>query len=268
MKKLLALLVLASTALASATLTYPQSIFMDYGTYNDANQYYLGSFDLGKVAPGQTLKLMFSRNTGPGNTESEASIFWETAEGEGISSQINGMELVATHVVPVTARGKYSFNVVLKGSELGTIAPHFITFNVFVTENIYSFKYENSHVMDAGATKTVEMKITSSSAASDTLMFRNVDGMPSGWLDQKDVVIGPGETKTIAMKITPNEEGMYNANVRVTRKSSAVQDSVPLTLRVKPTVSSKLKAFSEGFSIIPVIMQPFYSLLSLLGMAA
>lgn len=268
MKKLLALLILTSAAFASATMTYPREIAMDYGSYNDQNVYYLGEFDLGNVAPGQTLELVFSRNTGPGNTESDASIFWEKAEGTGVTSSLDGLDLGVKHVIPASARGYYAFDLTLEGSEVGTIAPHRMTIKTYVTEDVYSFEYERIHVMSAGTTKDVIVKITSSSAASETITFQSADGIPSGWVKQDDVRMGPLETKTITMKVTPNEEGLYDAKIKAGRASSSVQDVLPITVRVKPTLNSKLKAFGEGFSIIPVVMQPFYSLLSLLGAIA
>ncbi|NYZ79664.1 hypothetical protein H0N95_00255, partial [Candidatus Micrarchaeota archaeon] len=228
----------------------------------------LGEFDLGNVAPGQTLELVFSRNTGPGNTESDASIFWEKVDGIGFTSSLNGMDIDVTYKIPAATRGNYALELTLEGSEVGTIAPHKMTLKMYVTEDVYSFGYEPSLVMSAGTTEDVVVKITSMSAASDVINFRSTEGIPSGWINQNDVVIGPGETKMVTMKVTPNEEGMYNAKIKAGRSSSAIQDVLPLNVRVKPTLSSKLKAFGEGFSIIPVIMQPFYSLLSLLGAIA
>lgn len=265
MKKIIALLILTSVAIASAALTYPQSIMMDYGAYNEQNVYYLGEFDLGKISPGQDLRLVFSRHTGPGNSESDASIFWESAEGNEVSSFVKGMNLEAVHTIPPSVRGNYAFDLTLRGSKLGTIAPHKIKFKLFITEDVYFFEYEKTHEMSAGTTKEITVKIRSESIASDVLNFRNSEGIPSSWIEQDNLVMGPGETKTVTMKITPNEEGMYNAKIKAGRLSSQITDTMPMEIRVKPTLSSKLKAFNEGFSIIPVIMQPFYSLMSLLG---
>ena len=50
------------------------------------------------------------------------------------------------------------------------------------------------------------------------------------------------------------------------RKSSNEFDRKEITVWAKPTFNSKLKAFSEGFSIIPVIMQPIYSIFSIIGL--
>lgn len=265
MKKIVFLVLLATIVSASSTLVYPQMIHMNIGSYDENNDYYMGEFDLGKIAPGQNLKLIFSRNTSEYNTESEASIFWIRADGNDIHSSMSVHFIEASYEIPFNLRGEHKFNLTLRGSEVGTIAPHIITFKTFITENVYDFEFQKEHVLKAGETKEITMKIKSHSASADTLTFKNTEGIPSNWIKKTDVLIEPGETKIITIKANANEEGQYFAKLNVGRHSSQLHDSLEMNFRVKPTLSAKLKAFSEGFSIIPVVMQPFYSLISILG---
>ena len=265
MKKIVFLVLLATIVSASSTLVYPQTIYMNMGSYDENNDYYMGEFDLGKIAPGQDLKMIFSRNTSEYNTESEASIFWIKAEGNNIQSLMSVHFIEASYKIPFNLRGEHKFNVTLKGSEVGTITPHIMTFKIFVTENVYDFEFQKEHVLNAGKTKGITIKIKSNSASADTLTFTNTEGIPSNWIKKSNVLMEPGETKLITILANANEEGQYSAKLNVGRHSSQLHDSLEMNFRVKPTFSAKLKAFSEGFSIIPVVMQPFYSLLSMIG---
>jgi len=260
-------LVVLSSVLASATLVYPKHVIMNYGTYLEDNNYFLGEYDLGDVAPGQVIELVFSRNTGPNNTESSASIFWESAEVKPFpySFKLNPKNLTVRVSVPETLRGDQKFNVTLYG-HVGTIAPHLITFKVKVKEDVFSFEAPSSLEVVQGHTEYFFIKVKSSSAASDTLIIRKLSGIPSKWIDGREVFLGPFEEKTLKFSLTPNEEGYYPGGIVVERKSSALRDFLKLDLRVKPSFDSKLKAFSEGYSVIPVVLQPFYSLMSLLGL--
>jgi hypothetical protein len=269
MKRLVSFILLIATVAASASLTYPQIINMNDGVLDTQQQVlYMGTFDLGNAAPNQELTLIFSRNTGENGALSSASIFWQSAEGN-VDYSLSGSAITVTHRIPEIS-GDYYFNVTLKGSDVGTITPHIITFKVFVKKEIYTYDYTENHTVMAGVAKSFDLLIRSSSAAGETLSFRNSEGIPSSWITAGDsrnsIFIEPYGTRTVAVTLTPNEEGNFDANLFVLRESSNVRDSLPLNVRVKPTVQSKLRAFSEGFSIIPVVMQPFYSLLSMMGL--
>jgi hypothetical protein len=270
MKYLVALVLLMATVSASAMLISPKQITMNMGNYTPDNIYYLGEFDLGRIAPGQTLELVFTRNTGQNGTESSASIFWEkaTAPAELMpQTEITATDLTMSLKIPEDKRGNLIFNVTLEGIEIGTIAPHTMTLKLQVTESVFSYSYEQRHYLYAGEPEQIPLTITSSSAGKDTLIFSDIEGIPSGWLSNSPAQIAPFEQKQIMLTVIPNEEGYFEAKINVGRTSSSLKDTNPLVLRVYPTFQSKLRAFGEGFSIIPVLLQPLYSLLSMFGLA-
>lgn len=264
MKQLILFIMLTSIALSSVTMIYPKELTVNYGHYDENQDYFLGVHELGKVAPGQQISLVFSRNTGDNNTESPASIYWESATGKNVISKLSGNTIEAVFTAPEKL-GTYLFNITLKGNEIGTIAPHIISFRIETSEDAYEYTFDRMHTMKAGESKEFIIVVKSNSVADDTILFEKAEGIPSGWIVINNIELKSGETKTTTATLTPNEEGHYSANLLIGKKSTAHLDEEEITVWAKPTFTSKMKSFNEGFSIIPVIMQPFYSIFSMIG---
>ncbi len=259
---IIACLLVFSIASASVALLEPVRIMMNEGKYLEDGSYFVGEYDLGKIGPGQELDLVFSRNTGPNGTESKASIFWEKATStvQQYSYEMKSDKIILKIIMPKGYRGVYVFNVTMLGVEVGTITPHTITFKVFVTEDVYEYYYDANAVSIQGQTIIIPISIKSNSIAEDVLFFDNTKGMPSKWIQPVSVKMPPLSQHTVMMRVTPNEEGFYDATLL--SRHAGFNDALPLKLRVYPDFMAKARAFSQGFSITAIILQPFYSLIS------
>lgn len=253
-KKLVCFTLIMFTAFGTTTLVSPKNIVLTDGV----------NF-LGDVGPGQTIDLVFSRGTGI--TGEERAIFWHSAESDKVlgPSTLQGDELLLQVRVPTDLRGAYSFSVTMRGSEVGLIQPETYDMRVNIKENIFDFTYSQDYTINAAETKNISVVVRSSSIADDTLIFEDTEGIPSGWLTRGTVEVPALSEKIVLLGVTPLEEGYYKAKINVGRESSSIVDPVSFNIRAYPTLNSKLESFGEGFSIVPYILQPFYSLLSWLG---
>ena len=257
MKKrtLLLFLILLSIGLSAVTMNYPVQESIE------------DSIFLGKIAPDQLLELRFSRETGPSGTDK--AVFWETVlipDNIFVNKTLDGNEIVAWIRAPSDMRGIYSFNITAQGDIL-YIIPQSKEISIEVTEDVYEITYEDYFSTKAGESLEIPISIKSFSIANEELMLTDSEGIPLKWMDIDKVHFdGIGEKQTM-LKIIPNEEGLYKIKLKIGRKSSSYINLIKIDLRVYPTVKSKLRAFGEGFSISPIIMQPFYSFLSLFGLA-
>jgi len=254
LKELACFVLIMFTAFSTTTLVSPNNVVLTDGI----------NF-LGDVAPDQTIDLIFSRGTGV--TGEQRAIFWYYAElNEAVApSTIEGNEILLQVRIPTDNRGAYSFSVTMKGSEVGLIEPETYDLRVNIKENVYDFTYTQNHTFYAAETENISVVIRSSSIADDNLIFEDTEGIPSGWITRGTIEILALSSKSVNLGVTPLEEGYYEAKINVGRESGNIVDPISFNMRVYPTLNSKLESFGEGFSIVPYILQPFYSLLSWLG---
>lgn len=254
LKELICFILVMFTAFGTTTLLNPKNVVLTDGINL-----------LGDVGPGQTVDLIFSRGTGV--TGEQRAIFWYLAESSEIvtPSTIDGDEIILQVKIPTDSRGAYSFSVTMKGSEVGLIEPETYDLRVNIKENVYDFSYTQDYTLYAAETKYINITVNGSSIADDTFIFEDTEGIPSGWITRGTIEIPALSKKNISLGVTPLEEGYYEAKINIGRESSSIVDPVSFNMRVYPTLNSKLESFGEGFSIVPYILQPFYSLLSWLG---
>jgi len=252
-KFLFIFLILLSIGLSEVTLISPVQKTISNSIY------------LGKIAPSQELKLVFSREIGPGGKAK--AIFWEKAvlpNSLFLNETLQGDTITAWIKMPEEIRGNYTFNVTLQGDIL-YLKPETKQITVDVTENVYNIKYETSFHSKTGKAIIVPVTITSESIADETLFLESTENFPMKWVNFPETTFNGKETKQIQLKLKPAQEGYYKIQLKIGRKSSNLINVMSFNLRTMPTIKSKLEAFGEGFSVTPIIMQPFYSFLSLLG---
>ncbi|GEM_PF-2803448 len=259
MKKLLAFLIFASTAFSTVTLLEPINVGALQST----------EVSLGNVMPGQTLELIFTRDTG--TTGQMRAIFWETAtatlpDNSTLKSQLMGGRLSLKIPIPKGFTGKYALSVRMEGTQIGIIQAETVNLWVNVQNGLYGFDMKPEYHISAGQPNNIPVTVTSSSAASDTLSVTSTEGMPFGWFDRQPTYIRYVSSREMNLDIAPFEEGYYPTKISISRASDGVLEMKTTAFRVTPTLKSKLKAYSEGISIVPVILQPFYSVLSFLGL--
>lgn len=257
MRTAIALLLFCSVALASVNLIYPAQLQLEKGT----------QAELGKISPGQTLKLIFDRQTG-GNFLWDRIMLtppagWEKDDAPLTTRDVDSLTVFLR--VAEDAAGDYSF-VATARNDLGLRSPEEVTFKINVTKNVYSYSFAEGYFVEAGKTSLIPLRVRSESIAEDTLYFGKIAGLPAKWVTAEPLLIAPGAEKNTTISVTPIDEGFFRIDFAVSRNSSSIIDSAKAHLRVKPTLQSKLRAYGEGFSLVPIILQPFYALLSLFGL--
>jgi hypothetical protein len=222
---------------------------------------------LGDVAPGQTIKLVLSKETGGATIKNWKRMTltpppgWMKDDEPDAVRDVNNITVYMS--VPLDAEeGPYVVD--LSASELvGARTVESVPLTINVRKNIIAYGFAEGYYAEAGAGR-IQFVVKSDSLAPDRITFRSVEGFPTKWASAPTAELGPLGEQTLELTVSPLEEGLYKIKFNIERDSGLV-DSPQVELRVKPTLKSKFRAFGEGFSVVPTILQPFYSLLSFLG---
>jgi len=270
-KQLMALVlflgIFVSAGAASTYLSYPSELAFEETVFLDteAHMKIMEIKYLGMVSPGQIITLVFDRYAGGNFNWTEAIVdapIWNTVEEIEASAHNITVEL---QVPTNTAEGKYNFRVNIS-NYLELRATESVGFQVEIKHDIYDFELPDETFANAGETTTLSMNIKSYSIAPETLTLGEFEGLPAEWSQKTELFVGPLEEKSTSFSIRPMQEGYYNLNFKLTRASSGVAETESFGLRVYPTIKAKFQAFGEGFGLVPILLQPFYSLLSWLGL--
>ncbi|MEM3412007.1 MAG: hypothetical protein QW735_01620 [archaeon] len=207
--------------------------------------------NLGEVAPGQELKLIFERSSG--------AYLWDTFD---VHSDVNtSIQTNATH-----------FTILAKGIGPGN---HYIDLKVSNSLNlqiqkssriifsgnydVFKFTVSKQYTAQAGERSCFQMGVESKSIAEENFEVY-FDGVPSRWQEFSILKVPPKSKGNFSVCMTPTEENFYNVKVIFRGNVEYKQQT---GIRIYPSLVSKFKSCAEGFSIIP-ILQPFFSLFSLL----
>jgi hypothetical protein len=255
-------------AAASIHMTYPKDV-----TYSDiakaSNQSgdpnYLKQEKLGNIAPGQSFRLVIDRYT-------ERDFVWDNMDvaiPEGwkkVGSKSASEFIYEINVPKETAIGPYK--IILSASvEIKVMTPNILNLTVDVRNDVYSFKVMPEYKVFMDTSNSVPFSVKSDSLATD-IVYLSLGGIASDWVSSKSVVIAPNEERKALFLVDPKNEGTYDITFTAVSSLEGAAGSADSKLVVQPTsLKSKLKVLNEGFSIVTVILQPFYSLLSLLGSA-
>lgn len=252
---------------ASTYLTYPTEITFEEAVELDtvAHVRIMEQKYLGKVSPGQVIELVFSRYTGGNFNWTDAILY---APDFGVVQEFDaGTQNITVNLkVPTeTVEGTYTLQVNIS-NYLELKATESVGFQIDVQKNIYVFSLPESTTIDAGETTTLSLNVKSLSIAPETLTLGTFEGLPAKWSQTATVFIGPLQQKTASFSVTPLQEGYYDLQFKLTRASSYIAERKNFMLRVYPTIRAKFQSFGEGFSLVPMLLQPFYSLLSWIGL--
>ena len=219
---------------------------------------------LGKVSPGQVIELVFDRYSGGNFNWTDAVI---DAPAFGLVQEIEASAQNITAKIPVptdVTEAQYLFTVNIS-NYLGLRAIESVTFVVDVLHDVYTFDFPEGTTINAGETTTLTLNIKSYSIAPETLTLGNFEGLPAKWSQTATLFMGPLDQKAASFSVTPLQEGFYDLQFKLTHASSSVAETKNFALRVYPTIKAKFQSFGEGFSLVPMLLQPLYSLLSWLG---
>lgn len=270
LKYFVASLFFCSLVFASITLEYPVSKHFDsrnavkIATYAGDTTILRGEM-LGDVSPGQTLALVFSRETGSNflwdKMQTDKPVFWneKLSVGDKITLTLN---------IPKDAAGTYDVNITGTSSYApGTIkTPEILPVQIQVINSTYESSFPSHFNAIIDYPNSLFFRVKSKSLAPDTITF-TISEFPARWAKEVKAAFKPLEEKNLFFAINPLDEKTREYSVAfAAARESGITESTPSTITITPaSFSTKLRAMSEGFSLIPILLQPFYSLLSLFG---
>ncbi len=269
-------------ALATATATI--NVNLEYPTRGTLSEEEVTH--IGQAAPGQEITLIFSRE------RHEGAFYWSKAtsniDGSGYYSiprdkaleeilppetikenNLGNRTYLALKLRIPREGNTFKFNVTLLPREgFGDSATRQLS--VDIEKDVYDFKIQEKTELQAGKKGAIEGTIKSNSIAVEEFTFKP-SKLPEEWLIRETgetevaVRVRPGETKQFTLPLQIDQEGQYEVTYSVRDTAKTHVGTYDVALRVKPTFRSKLKGFTRGHSVTMPLLQPFYSLLSLLG---
>jgi hypothetical protein len=272
LKTLLAYTVIFSLFLtlasASIHITYPKDVtYSDIVKISDQSgePNYLKNEKLGNIAPGQTFRLTIDRASG-------TIFFWDKLDlivPEGwkkVGSKYASEFIYEVTIPKETATGSYKIIFSASG-DIKVMTPNLLNLTVDVRNDVYSFKAMPKYSVFMDTSNALPFSVKSDSLATD-IVYLSLTGIASDWVTSKNMVIAPNEERKTFFLVDPKNEGTYDITFNAVSSLEGAAGSADSKLVVQPTsLKSKLEVLNEGFSIVTVILQPFYSLLSLLGSA-
>ncbi len=266
LKTLVLLSLCLSIVSASIHVTFPKDI-----TYNEVvnvstthgEPNYLKDAVLGSIAPGQTLDLTIDRSSG-------TAFFWDNLQ---IAVPDGWQHTGAKHaddfhqqiIVPKdTALGVYNLKMYASG-DIQVVTPERINLTLNVRNDVYSFKVDSSYPVYIDSSNSVPFTVKSDSIAADVVRL-SLDGVPATWYGSKSVILSPNEERRMFFLVDPKTEGSYDIAFKVSSSLGGAGGSADSKMIVYPaSLKAKLTVLNEGFSIVTVVLQPIYSLLSIIG---
>ena len=255
-------------ASASIHITYPKDV-----TYSEVVKVskqsgepnYLKNEKLGNIAPGQSFRIAIDRASG-------TIFFWDNLdltvpEGWKKVGSKYASEFVYEVTVPKeTATGSYKIMLSASG-DIKVMTQNMLNLTIDVRNDVYSFNILPKYEVFMDTSNLLPFSIKSDSLATDTV-YLSLSGIASDWVASKSAVMAPNEGRKSFFLMDPKNEGTYDITFNAVSGLEGAAGSADSKLVVHPTsLKSKLEVLNEGFSIVTVILQPFYSLLSLLGSA-
>jgi len=251
---------------ASIHMTFPKEVtYSDVAkvssTHGEPN--YLKDANLGSIAPGQTLDIVIDRSTG-------TAFFWDNLQ---IAVPDGWQHTGAKHpdyfnwqlIVPKDAAlGMYNLTMYASG-DIQVVTPEIIRLALDVRNDVYSFKVDSSYPVYIDSSNSVPFTVKSDSVAADVVRL-SLDGVPSTWYGSKSVILSPNEGRRMFFLVEPKTEGSYDIAFKVSSSLGGAGGSADSKMVVYPaSLKAKLTVLNEGFSIVTVVLQPIYSILSIIG---
>ena len=233
---------------------------------------------IGRVGPGQTVELQFSRDTGSVaaiNPTTGNNALWDKAnvvkstlpEGwEGKDSLKYETPLtVFVSVSPSAEEKNYTFEVGFIDEYEGTESK-VAKFTVSVDNDVFDAGLEQETVVaGVGQPAVFALRVKSTSSASETFRI-NATGLPVDWKLSKTFFLPAKEEKVVYFEVVGNIQKEVPFEIIV---SSISSDKITKTNDARiVTVSTLLqdaKATSHGLPLFPSVEQHVYSLIGLVA---
>ena len=231
-----------------------------------------GSINLGKIGPGQTIDIVVNGVVPlPKGSEGRWQILRvvDVPQGwEGFDSKELGVKMQAGVKAADDAKdGEYRITFRLDEDSKHQQGLGSVTFQVIVTvsKNVLAVSLPKQSIeTGVGQPARYSIVLKSTSVASDVFEIYAED-VPV-WSYKKAVHVPAGTTVNTFYEIVANEEKEYNPTIIIRSQSSGViNSSQKVTMVVKTDVIGDIKATRNGVLIFPMVLEPLYSLLGIIG---
>jgi hypothetical protein len=231
-----------------------------------------GTINLGKIGPGQTIDLVVSgiaqlSDGGEGRWQILRVV--EVPQGwQGFDSKELGTKMKAgVKAANDTRDGQYRITFRLEEDPLHQQGLGSVTFQVAVVvdRSVISASFPKERV-ETGVGQPARYVITlkSTSAANDVYEM-SAEGVPT-WSYKKSVHVPAGGTVTTFYEIVANEEKEYKPVLTIKSQSSDdIKINKELSMAVKSDVIGDIRATKNGVLVFPIVLEPLYSLLGIIG---
>jgi hypothetical protein len=236
-----------------------------------------GTIRLGSAGPGQTVVLVFDRGSDGGLCpDNFCQLGWDTVvpvnvpsdwEVEASPLQENPMK-VKILVSPYAPDGEY--NLTLAAVDEGNYdGLGNLTFNaiVTVTRDVFNISVDPTRVESGvGQPAVYYVKIVNTGVASDPFEIKVREGDIPAWRFRKDVLVNYGSERVVPYEVVLDEEDVRTFRLEVSSLSSpAIKKEISLVIDSKSNIVNDWKATTHGLIIFPILLEPAYAVMGLIG---
>ena len=238
-----------------------------------ATLYNNGSVYLGKVAPGESFYVSASAAT-TGNNGASINIGWDTLTSvnlpQGWSAQpsqlyANPMRM-KVRVSPYAPSGTY--RLLLRAVNLQNYSGiGNLTFAAYVnvTSDVLNLDVTPTNI-SAGLGEPVNIYVSiNNTGISDDPFYIAAYGLPA-WNESERVISLHGTKNTFVYPVMVNEPALYTFNLTVNSTTSQLlRKTYTIRMLAKAGLINDYTAFGQGALLSPIIYEPAYALMQLLG---
>jgi len=232
---------------------------------------------MGTAGPGQTVVLVAERSSDGGNCPNnycsdgwDAIIPVRVPEGWVVEpSPIHETPMkMKIKVAPDASNGEYNLTLaaVDEGNYdgLGNMTFYAI---VTVSRDVIDISVEPTRVeTGVGQPAIYYVKIRNTGAASDPFEIRVREGDIPAWRFRKQVLVNYGSERVIPFEVVLNEEDERAFNLEVSSLSSPmIKEEKSLVIDSKSNILTDWRATTHGLMLFPIIEEPIYAIVGLIG---
>jgi len=236
-----------------------------------------GDVRMGTAGPGQTVVLVVERSSDGGNCPNNyCADGWDTIvpvkvpEGWVVEpSPIHETPMkMKIKVAPDAPNGEY--NLTLAAIDEGNYdGLGNMTFSSIVTvsRDVIDISVDPTRVeTGVGQPAIYNVKIANTGAASDPFEIKVREGEIPAWRFKKQVLVNYGSERVIPFEVVLNEEDERVFTLEVTSLSSPmIKEEKSLVISSKSNILTDWKATTHGLMLFPIIEEPIYAVIGLIG---
>ena len=232
-----------------------------------------GVVNLGRIGPGQTIDIVVNGVAADARFGMEGrwqilKVIDAPAGWQGFDSKELATTMKAgVKAAPDAKDGEYRVTFRLEEDPNQQQGLGAVTFQVVITvsRNVISATFQKQAVVTGvGQPARYPITLKSTSIASDVFVI-SAEDVPS-WNYVKTVHLPAGGSVNTFYEIVANEEKEYKPIIVITSHSSdEIKISKEVSMAVKSDLIGDIKATKNGILIFPIVLEPLYSLLGIIG---